>query len=779
MARSNVRPLFEDVPTQATLPGGGKRSVWLNALLEYWQAETGQRLLWAPVLWAAGAGLYFALTFEPPIAVGIFIVTALLIAGLFLQKSRLAFIAMGLMVLGFCTAQWKAQALHQPLISQQTKPISLFATVHKAEKRVEGGWRLHLHDIASPGTAAALPRKVRLMVRTKMPPKLEVGQRVSLRAILTPLPRPVSAGGYEFGRKLFLDGYGATGFAISPVSKMGKVDDSSAIANARGRVDAAIDAALSGSTAGLAKALLLGQKAEIPFDVRDAYRQAGLAHLLAISGLHMALVAGFIFFIVRRGLALSSYLALSLPLKSYAAALTILALIGYLALVGAPISAQRATIMAVCVMLAIIAGRTAISLRTAALAAMALLVFWPENIADIGFQMSFAAVIALISSYEATKNFRTGLKLRFPGALGLTAVYVSGIFLSTIVAEIAVFPLSVYHFNEITVYGLAGNAFAVPITGFWIMPMGITGVLLTPFGLSEVPFMAMGWGIDLVTAMTQDIAAAPGAYVPMQSPSTLMVVLFFAGGLWLCLWKTRIRLAGVVVMCLAPFLAYRAPDPTVLISPSGSNIVVQNTQGGYVRLRGRAKGFAATLWARQLGLSSFTAEADKYQRCDRLGCSTGLWPTANGRLAARPLAEADQEAPPYRLEYVRHPMALRDACRSNAIVIIAVQTADECAGAAIALRKQILMEQGPLTLQLYLKQPDAGHLDDGSVVTGAKEVAANKALKTEMKYSLYEKSSPKMSGPLLPMHAIIQKGFEPKRPWHPRLPDPEKPNTKQ
>lgn len=761
MVRSNVRPLFvqddvspNDAPQQPV-------NTLKAATLDLWQREAAQRLLWVPVLWAVGAGAYFAMSFEPPMAVAAFAAAMTAILAIAVASARKPCVVLILVLVGFCAAQVKTHWLQQPLIAAQTTPLTLFATVQKIDRFVEGGVRLHLAELGQPGSVDLLPKKIRLTIRTQTPEDLTIGARISVRAVLLPLPRPAIAGGYEFGRKLYLDGYGATGFAVSPVTLYSVNTAVSPLVGARSSIEKAIENALDGSAAGLAKALLLGEKTEIPQDVRDAYRQAGLAHLLAISGLHMALVAGFVFFLVRRGLALSSRVALVLPLKSYAAGLTILALLGYLALVGAPISAQRATIMAVCVMIAIMVGRSAISLRTAAFAAIALLALWPENIVDIGFQMSFAAVIALISGYEATAKVRNALRERLSGFGGTAVIYVAGVFLSTILAEIAIFPLSLYHFNEITVYGLAGNAFAVPITGFWIMPMGIIGVLLTPLGLSHLPFTAMGWGLDIVTALTQDIASAPGAYVPMQSPTAVSILVFFAGGLWLCLWKTKLRLGGLPLMLIAPVFAFSQSQPTLLLSSSGTSLVIETEQGDYVRLKGRSNSFASTVWARQLGVDDFLKTAKEYQRCDALGCSIALSSREDGSLHAASIAAIQPgRMPDYTLEYVKHPAGLREACRAGAAVIIAFEAQGACRDSAATIGIEELRETGPFSVYLTLDTQDGyeNASSSASTPTSSAQSAAQGAAAPN--------SAAQMAVKLPTLKAIITPAVYAQRPWH-------------
>lgn len=759
MSAQNIYPLFDDaIEAPAPEPIGPVRRA-LDQLKHAWEEEQAQRPLWIPVLWAAGAAGYFSMPLELPLVVGLFVLAALACAAVYLKAMRPLLVIMALIVLGFVAAQLKTSFLETPMIAEKQPPRVYIATVTQIEKRVEGGWRLHLDAPAVPGEALDLPRKIRLVVRTDIPRDLAPGMRVSLRAVLTPLPRSVLPGGYDFGRQLFLKGYGATGFAVSGVSILGETPayNPPAFAAAQASIGAAIEQALDGSSAGLAKALLLGDKSAIPQEIKDSYRQAGLAHLLAISGLHMALVASFVFLVIRQGLSFAPVLALSLPLKSLAAGASILVLLGYLGLVGAPISAQRATVMAACVMLAIIVGRSAISLRTAALAGIGLLFFWPENVVDIGFQMSFAAVIALISGYEAAAKPVARMKETLGPVRARIFTYGAGILLSTILAEIAVFPLSLYHFNEITVYGLAGNAFAVPLTAFWIMPAGLVGVVLTPLGFSEPAFFLMGLGLDVVTAMTQNIAAAPGAFIAAKSPPTVAVAVFFSGGLLLCLMKTWLRFFGLPLLAVAPLLNFMGPGvPNVLVSDTGSSYAVDTHNDGFVLLRGRRSSFSADVWARQMGQVGFQNVAALYQRCDMHGCSVGLWPDEAGHLKALPLDAWPMASPPYRLEYLRKPSGLADSCGMDAFVIATFDMRGACPQAITVLDAPALNANGPFALAL---RTSGNNEEMVKPISQVSTPASN--LDTKKSGTSAKISKTKIDVQLFP-------AFVATRPWHPK-----------
>lgn len=673
------------------------------------KAERASAIHAVPVALGLGAALYFALPVEPPIA-AIFALLFLCGVGAAARSMRrFWFCGLALIVLGFALAQVHTRLKAQPLMSVQQPARTYIATVLGIERRVEGGWRLVLQDPQVPGEALRLPKRVRITVRTDRPVSLKTGQRIRVRAVLMPLPRPILPGGYDFGRALYFKGLGGTGFAVSQVTVLGSaaLQAKQGIAEqARERVRVAISRVLAGDTRGVALALLTGDRSGLSADTRDAYRSAGLAHLLAISGLHMALIAAAVFFAVRRGLTLWPRLALVLPLKPLAAAVTILALFGYLALVGAPVSAQRATMMAGVAMLAIIVGRDALSMRTAALAATVLLVLAPHVLLDIGFQMSFTAVIALIAGYEASARrmaeWRASKQWLFSGP----ALYMAGVFLSTILAEVALTPLTLYHFNEVTLYGLAGNALAVPLTGFWIMPAGLIGLILLPFGLADPAFWMMGQGIDLMTAVATDIAEKPYALMPLRRLSDVSHLILLAGFLWVCLLQTRLRLIGFALIVPAIMLADPGPKPGIMISQSGRAIAVKTPDKQLVLIAGRTNSFASDVWARSMGQADLKNASDTFSHCDGSGCVVKFEP---GALEGEFAAIASDGASLSRLEtleldILRHPSGWRDACENAEIVIVQFASQRRCKNPTITLTQSWLAAYGPVLISLQSKQ---------------------------------------------------------------------------
>ncbi|MBC6417251.1 MAG: ComEC/Rec2 family competence protein, partial [Rhodospirillales bacterium] len=247
-----------------------------------------------------------------------------------------------------------------------------------------------------------------------------------------------------------------------------------------------------------------------PEALQEAYRRPGLAHLLAISGLHVGLIATIFFFSLRALLALSPSLALNWPIKKIAALVTAVLLPFYLPMVGASVPTQRACLMTLVVLAAVLLDRRAISMRLVAVAALVVLALAPESLLTASFQLSFAAVTALVAAYEVWQLRRPGWK----GGAGLRSrllLYFLGVLASSMIATLSTAPFAAYHFHRLALYGLAANLLAVPLTAFWIMPFCLLSYLLLPLGLEQFALTPLGWGLEVLNTTAQGFSALPGA----------------------------------------------------------------------------------------------------------------------------------------------------------------------------------------------------------------------------------------------------------------------------
>ena len=440
----------------------------------------------------------------------------------------------------------------------------------------------------------------------------------------------------------------------------------SLLSQARHWVSARILAHTAPSAGPFATALLTGDRSSIDKKTLSAMRDSGLAHLLAISGLHVGLVAGFIFFTARGLLALIEPVALRMPIKKWAAGCALLGAAAYLLLSGMSVPTQRAFVMVGFVLLAIMLDRASLSMRLIAWAALLVLAIAPESMLGPSFQMSFAAATALIATYEAARG--TFARLAARGGLALRPlVYAAGVLLTSLVAGIATGPFAVYHFNRIADYGLLANLGAVPITGFWIMPWGLVALLLMPFGLEGIALAPMGWGIDAVVWIARQVAAQPGAVtlVPAMPGAALLAIA--VGGLWLCLWRSRWRFLGIAVIGGGMVIAGLERRPDILVDGDAKVMAVRGEDGELwlsTRQRGR---FVSNVWLRRDGQAETPTwprdgegEPAAGLRCDTLGCIQ--------RRGERTIA------------FVRDPRAFDEDCSRADLVVSTVPAWHLCPG---------------------------------------------------------------------------------------------------
>ena len=355
----------------------------------------------------------------------------------------------------------------------------------------------------------------------------------------------------------------------------------------RDGVAARVMAGLPGPAGAVAATLLTGGTAAIPANDRAAFRDSGLAHLLAVAGLHIGIVMGLFIGVTRFGLALSERAALFWPCKTIAA----LAGLGgggmYLLLTGGPLPILRSFLMASLVTLGLVLGRRAMSVRGLALAAVGLMLALPSEVVGVGFQMSFSAVLALIAGYEALRPWLTRLYRR------RALHHVTTLALTSLLAGTASAPFAAYHFGHFQLYFILANLLAVPLTALWVLPAGMVALFLMPFGLEHLALVPMGYGVDVILAIARGTAALPAATVALPAMPGWGLGVFAIGLAWLCLWRTRPRLLGMVPMLVGLLSPLLTIPPDLLLSPDGRLIALRD----------------GTYWAQDRGGAAFVRSA--------------------------------------------------------------------------------------------------------------------------------------------------------------------------
>lgn len=607
----------------------------LDRLAETASAERDRWLLWLPVLVAAGVALYYALPIEPPLwPAGALIAAASVAAWALRRHAAFALLAVALAAIGvgFGAAQLRTLAVAAPILARELGPVAVEGRVVQAEPGEAGG-RIVLADLHIARLSAdKTPERVRLRLarNDSLPP---LGATVRARAMLLPPTPPAMPGAFDFGRQAFFERIGAVGYALGRVTVLeSKPNEDGWLAGARERIAAlrlAIHARVMAqlpqrdkddAVGAMTGALLHGEQSAIPRGVMDSMRDAGLAHLLAISGFNVALVAGAIFVSLRLLFAAMGPLALYWPTKKWAAALTILGIFAYTLITGASLPTLRSFLMTAVVLIAVMLDRTAISLRLVMMAGLALLLVMPESLLGASFQMSFAAVIALIAAYEASRGW-TRRQRAEGGTLRRAGLYLGGIVATSLIAGLATAPFAAFHFNRLAVYQLVANMIAVPLTAAWIMPWSLLVYLLMPFGLEEIALAPMSWGVEALIELSRRVAAWPDAVLLLPSLSQAGLALVTLGGLWLCLWRKRWRYAGlpVIMLGLSSLATVRPPDLLVAAEPG---LFAARGQDGELQFAsGSASGqaFLRDVWRRR-SASLTSGDNAPSLRCDALGC---------------------------------------------------------------------------------------------------------------------------------------------------------------
>ncbi|MCG8547561.1 MAG: ComEC/Rec2 family competence protein [Alphaproteobacteria bacterium] len=677
-------------PTTTTTERGGPRWRHGFGFVRAMAAERDRWVLWIPVLFGAGIALYFELPFEPPPMAGLAGIAAcgvLLAAVVRWRAPRLVLLAVTVVAVGFTVAQWRTYRVAAPVLAKPYGPAVVVGQVVSVEHRPAGP-RVVLDRVVLDRLAAAeTPARVR--VRLRRGDSVRVGETISVLARLSPPPAPAMPGAYDFQRHAWFARIGGVGFAlghIRPAEDAGRGEGASAAAlwlsGLRHRMAERIRAAVPGERGAVAAALIVGDRSAIPRDALEAMRDSGLAHLLAISGLHIGLVAALIFFLVRFGLAAVEFVALRVPIKKWAALAALLGAFGYLLMAGATIPTQRAFVMTGLVLLGIMLDRNAISLRLVAWAAVVILALFPESLMSASFQMSFAAVLALVAVYE---RLRQPLRnwLAGGGARRKLILYFVGLGISTLVAGTATGLIALHHFGRFSQYGLAANLLAIPITAFWIMPSALVAVILMPLGLESWGLIPMALGIEVMLSVARTVAGWPGAVMHLSAMPMAGLAAIALGGLWLCLWRDRIRWLGVAGLLAGVMSIPLSPKPDILVSDSGRLMALRSADGRLSLSNTRTERFTAKIWLERSGETDIrswraVAAAEPGLRCDLLGCRY--------RNDSRDIA------------FVRDGRALADDCRPGTVVVSAVPVRRACRDAGLVIDRFDLWRNGGYAL---------------------------------------------------------------------------------
>ncbi len=673
----------------------GLRTQWLvPARIREWATQeltAGRLLPWFAVAYGGGVVLYFTAEREPAswAAVGL---AGLAAAFAVLARRRAAgfVVALGALgiALGFAAATLKTSLIAHPVLRFASYGVTVSGYVELREQS-EHTDRFVLrvaHIQGGRGTAGL--QRVRLSVKRGMAPP--AGSFVEVKAMLDPPLQPLEPGSYDFARDLYFQGIGASGFARGPIrilkppAPQGLWRRAAALVqDLRDAIDARIRAVLPGDEGAIAAMLINGRRDAIDPHLYDAMFISGIGHVLSISGYHMAVVAGLIFFIFRAGLALIPGLADRAPIKKWAAFAALVVTAFYLVLSGDQVATQRSFIMIGVVLIGVLFDRPTLTMRTLTIAALLVLSFAPEAVVKPSFQMSFAATLALIAGYEkGSVRLRAGADSSLGARAALWGVNeIIGLTLASLLAGVATTPYAAYTFHRLAPYGVLANLLAMPVVSAWVMPMGILGVVAMPFGFDAECWRQMGYGIAWMDGVALWVASLPGAFGRIALFGTGPLLLATAGLLLLGLLKTPLRFGGAMLMLLACLWIARGPVPDILVGSDGRAFAVRGADGRLAFHHGGGDTFAIREW-----LAGDADGRDVHGRglgqgiaCDPSGCIGKL---PDGRLVA----------------YAVEPDAFEDDC-ARAALIIAVHDDPPPDCAAEVIGRYTWYDRGALALR--------------------------------------------------------------------------------
>ena len=675
--------------------------MWLKRLEHNLNLEQQRWFHWIPVCFGIGITLYFNLLLEPDwIIIGAIFLLAIACV-LIPTKSALSFALSGILLwisLGFINAKLRTFYIQAPIIEKEGRGYDIEGWVEQIQQRKPTGIKITLYVTAiknKEGTKL-LERKRPVRIRISFVQKnikVNIGDHLGFKAILFKPPSPVWPGGFDYARRLWFQQIGASGFAIS---KPGKKETNlsppsivrfqNEVSKLRASIRRAILQNLPNNYGHLAVALITGDRSGMSEKDLEALRSSGLAHILAISGLHMAIMAGTIYWFVRGLLAAFPVIALRFPIKKIAALLALTGGMYYLIISGAAISTQRAYIMVAIMFIAVICNRSAVTLRNVAMAALVILAIRPESVLDVGFQMSFAAATALVAIYESiTRDIE---KRRAEGQI-VTKIpvpvfrYILSVTTTTMIASIAVSPFSAYHFNQFTLFSILSNILAMPIIGFVIMPMALITLLVMPIGLEFGPLLIMQSGIDWLIGVSEYVSELPFALIYVRQIPDISISLIAFGGCWLAIWLNKWRYYGLFFIAFGLLLAPTLRLPDILVDREGKIIAVQNQHGKLEIPNLRAGKFSLKKWKKLYADNRPLKQIKKESkfRCDSHGCT--------------------HKIKNHVISYIYHPSALMEDCIRSDILISKLRLGKACTTDKFVIDKTKLSLFGAHAIYLY------------------------------------------------------------------------------
>ncbi len=611
-------------------------------------------VLWVPIFLLAGIWAYFQLGQEPSIGATLVYGLVAIVLGCLRHKSTIAFL-IAVTLTGFVVAKLREDVVHTPVLRGSTSGTILGGYVADMDNRGSGRREVVVAvDEATGIPQDEIPARVRLAAVNV--DQLQIGDYVTFEAYLSPLPRPVIPGGFDYGRMLYFQSIGATGRMLGePSIEQGPVPWAfqyrRVFRGMRSYISQRMTAVIPGAIGHLADAMVSGERAAIPAEMNTSLQISGLAHIISISGLHMSMVAGGVFWAVRAFLAMIPFFALRWPIKKIAAVAALVVGFIYMLLADSGSATERSYIMIAVMFFAVLVDRPAFSLRNLALSAIIILLITPEESVGASFQMSFLAVMGL-GAFFAWWNHREGPTEIKKLSRGLNFIrkiahVVVASTLTTFVAGGTSSIAAAYHFGRLSPFSIVANGVTLPIMGVLVMPPALIATLAMPLGLEYLPLKVMEIGLWLTMLVSDWVARWPGANVLIHQPNIVGIMLIFLGATIVAIGIGKFRFAGVAAILIGLMVVPLSASPTILVEDRAENVAVLNANGEYIFANGAKNKFVGNKWLQHNGEEITMADAaiKPGWDCVEGDCFTALAPMSVAFLHQERTAAASDYCP--------------------------------------------------------------------------------------------------------------------------------------
>lgn len=569
--------------------------------------EQARLVHWLPVGMILGISAYFSLKTEPE-PISTLLIVAIGVLAIFLKKQAnwrfLMFQIIGCSI-GFALIFFKVHQLTTPMLEHSQDDVEITGQISEITKNAykeEETLRVVLNDISIADES--IKAKIRLNISAEEAKEFDINDVITVKANLYSIPMPCSLHGYFARRAAYLNGIIGTAKFLELINITPAKDLT--FAKTRQNVTFNILKNMQEPYGAIGTALVTGECSYIPRPLRQQFADAGLAHVLAISGLHLSLIAGLVFLLIRRSLCIYQPFALRHPTKKLAAVITIIVCWFYMALANFGIPIQRSFIMITLAMFAICINRTAFSMRSLVIACFAVLALTPESVISASFQLSFAAVLGLLAFYESYwQNIHDRLFQKSGNFLILKKIVLSiaGIFATTLIASLATTPFSIASFQRFSLVAILANLLAIPLVGMFVMPLALICTVSLSFDGWSLAFACWQVSLQILCAIATWTASLPGAAILTKAVPSSALIVFSYGMLWLCLWKKSWRWFGILPMIIGIFMWRTHEMPIAYIDEKVSTIAVHDENKVYI-LGNTNNDFALNIWMQEWGENS-------------------------------------------------------------------------------------------------------------------------------------------------------------------------------